>query len=68
LAILKFNQAKCKGCQLCIQACPLGLLKQSDKMNALGQLPVMIEEQEKCIGCASCAKTCPDCVISIYED
>lgn len=56
------NENLCKGCGLCVRACP------KDKLNAKGYHPSVVANPEACIGCASCARTCPDVVISIVRD
>lgn len=56
----------CKGCGLCIDACPIGILKiAEDKINKRGHHPVQCAEPDKCTGCASCYTMCPDCVITV---
>lgn len=57
---------KCKGCGLCITACPkkIILLDQS-KLNEKGYNPAFVKEMEKCIGCALCALMCPDLAITV---
>ncbi len=62
------NSELCKGCQLCVNACPKKILECSkDKLNAKGYHPSQVLEPEKCIGCAMCALMCPDCVITVEK-
>ena len=63
---LTFKEELCKGCGLCVNACPKGILQLSKtKLNSKGHMPVEQTEPEKCIGCAFCAMMCPDCVIKV---
>ena len=63
---LTFKEELCKGCGLCVNACPKGILQLSKtKLNSTGHTPVEQLEPEKCIGCAFCAMMCPDCVIKV---
>ena len=66
MAKLTFDTNRCKGCGLCVEACPKGLLAIArDKINLKGHHPAEITDQEKCVGCAFCAMMCPDCVIKV---
>lgn len=57
---------RCKGCSLCIEACPLNLLElDTNNVNKKGYQPMRIHTPEKCIGCANCALMCPDVVITV---
>lgn len=68
MAKVVVNEEKCKGCSLCVAACPRKIVKVAeDRMNTKGFRPATVEEQDKCIGCAMCATTCPDCVIEVYK-
>ncbi|QVK19124.1 4Fe-4S binding protein [Mycoplasmatota bacterium] len=59
---------KCKGCGLCIEACPFNLLElDANVVNKKGYQPMRIHTPEKCIGCASCALMCPDVVITVEK-
>ena len=63
---LTFQIERCKGCGLCIQACPKGVLEQDmNRINSKGHHPITAAKPELCIGCAFCATMCPDCVIRV---
>ena len=69
--MVKFSvkEELCKGCELCVRACPKKLLQLSpDKLNEKGYHPVMITDEEACVACGSCFRTCPDTVITIVKD
>lgn len=65
MAKVTFNEERCKGCGLCITACPKQIIHFSDKINGKGFKPATVSDMESCIGCASCALMCPDCVIEV---
>lgn len=66
---LSFNREYCKGCELCVSACPKNLLElDKEASNDAGYYPAGITDQEACIGCQSCARMCPDCVITITRN
>src|SRR4051794_1974797 len=55
----------CKGCDLCVDACPQDSLKLSDRMNKLGyHYAVLVEDN--CTGCINCALVCPQAIIPLY--
>lgn len=63
-----FKTDICKGCGLCVSACPKGIIKLAkDQINVKGHNPAVITDREKCIGCAFCATMCPDCVITVEK-
>ena len=68
MAKVTFNEDLCKGCGLCVGACPKKIVSlRDDVINAKGYHPVGVEKQEECIGCAFCATMCPDCVITVEK-
>lgn len=68
MAKVTFDSDICKGCGLCVTACPKGIIRLAkDKINKKGHSPAEITEQEKCIACAFCATMCPDCVIKVEK-
>ncbi len=62
------NTDRCKGCNLCVVACPTKvLLLQPKEVNNRGYHFAYMAEPEKCIGCASCTLVCPDACIEVYK-
>ena len=51
---------RCKGCALCVSACPEGVIVLANSVNVHGYPYVEPGEIEKGTGCTSCAIGCPD--------
>jgi len=69
MAIVRINELLCKGCGLCVRACPKQILELSKtKLNPKGYHPSEITDIDACTACASCARTCPDVVIEIERN
>ena len=56
---------RCKGCELCVPACPPGVLRMSDRRNESGYL--VPELREGCTGCNACLMVCPDYCFEVYK-
>lgn len=67
MAMIKFRRERCKGCGLCVMACPKNLLIVSSKINRSGYPVARIDDMESCTGCALCAEMCPDVVITVFK-
>ena len=68
MAKVSFDFESCKGCGLCVEACPKKIIfLAKDLINSKGYARAMVadENMDKCIGCASCARMCPDVVITV---
>ncbi len=65
---VSFQTDRCKGCGLCVDACPKKIVVLShDKMNQKGFHPAEVADEDKCISCAFCATMCPDVVITVEK-
>ena len=65
---LTINYERCKGCSMCVAACPKKIMQiNKEKLNLKGYNPVDIIDRDACISCAMCATMCPDCVITIEK-
>jgi 2-oxoglutarate ferredoxin oxidoreductase subunit delta len=64
---VKIDIETCKGCELCIKACPQGSLGMSKDINSKGYHHAVLI-QDNCTGCVNCALVCPDAVITVYRE
>ena len=68
MAKLTINKEACKGCGLCVTACPKGILQVSKTVsNNQGYFGFEDLAPEKSIACAFCATMFPDCVIKVEK-
>ena len=58
---------RCKGCGLCVEACPRHVLALNESVvNALGYHPVQLFDPAACTSDALCARVCPDVVFTVF--
>ncbi|MDR2047452.1 MAG: 4Fe-4S dicluster domain-containing protein [Clostridiales bacterium] len=65
MANVEFDERLCKGCALCVAACPKKIVSLSERTNEKGYFVAEVREKNLCIGCAACAVMCPDVVITV---
>lgn len=59
------DRSRCKGCELCVHACPKRVLAMSEEINDKGYFFASVVKPADCTGCKFCALTCPDVAIEI---
>jgi 2-oxoglutarate ferredoxin oxidoreductase subunit delta len=74
LGYVEIDGRRCKGCELCVVACPRNLIRLSPGINELGYHPaefIGIEDARDrargCTGCALCGLTCPETGIAVFR-
>ena len=60
--VVFIKKEQCKGCELCIEFCPRGVLARSKAFNAKGYHYPMVTNAD-CINCRLCVTVCPEYAI-----
>ena len=64
---VRINRNECKGCGLCIEACPPKCLQFEEDLSAYGVHPAMYMGI-RCTGCGICFYCCPEPgAITVYR-
>jgi 2-oxoglutarate ferredoxin oxidoreductase subunit delta len=62
------NEVYCKGCELCVAACPQHVMGLApERITAKGYHPAELIG-EGCTGCAVCAVVCPEAAITVFRE
>jgi 2-oxoglutarate ferredoxin oxidoreductase subunit delta len=65
---VEIDREMCKGCYLCIKACPVKVLEKDTESNSTGTYPArQIEGKTGCIACGNCYEVCPDVCIQVFQ-
>ncbi len=66
---IKIDENRCKGCELCITACPKDLIQLADTFTPRGYRPAqLVDPSGACTGCLLCSTMCPDAAITVYRE
>jgi 2-oxoglutarate ferredoxin oxidoreductase subunit delta len=64
----QIDSERCKGCTLCVGACPQKILEMTtDRFNRQGVPFARCIDESRCTTCMSCATMCPDTAIRIIR-
>lgn len=64
---IDIDKVYCKGCDICITACPKGVFSHSKIRNNYGTPMPEATNTQKCTACRLCEKMCPDGCINVEE-
>jgi 2-oxoglutarate ferredoxin oxidoreductase subunit delta len=65
VAQVLIDRDRCKGCELCVHACPQHVLAMARELNGRGNFFVRAVDPKHCIGCRMCCIACPDVAIQM---
>ncbi|RSN71530.1 ferredoxin family protein [Candidatus Methanodesulfokora washburnensis] len=65
---IRISQDLCKGCFLCVWACPYKVIDVGKERNYRGVNVPIVAKLEECRACRLCEYRCPDFAIQIITD
>jgi 2-oxoglutarate ferredoxin oxidoreductase subunit delta len=67
--LVTISENVCKGCSLCVEACPKKIIEISrEALNEKGYNPARVVDMDACIACGMCAAFCPDSAIKVEKE
>ena len=67
MAKIVIEADKCKGCSLCVTACPNKCIDISTGLNKRGSHPALFKSPDSCTGCGFCYLVCPEACIEVHK-
>jgi len=68
MARVTIDITRCKGCELCVESCPQGVIAMSKSLNDKGVHFAQPARIEECTGCGLCAMMCPEVIIEVDRE
>jgi len=66
--MITIDEDYCKGCALCVEFCPSGVLAVSEELNRKGYYPPVVVKEHDCHGCRLCELLCPEFAVFIAHE
>lgn len=66
--LIRINENLCKGCNICIEFCPLNVFERSDKLNRKGYYVPIVAREKDCNYCGICDLLCPEFAIILVKE
>ena len=66
--MIEINENLCKGCDICIEFCPVDVFENSDKLNRKGYYLPLVARPDECVYCLLCELLCPELAIIISKE
>jgi len=65
---IEIDKSQCKGCRVCVDACPTGCIEIATEINQLGYQPATFIAGKRCTACGICFYVCPEPgAITVYK-